>query len=132
MSCFINPVKEQRCLCLSCEGEVQPQDLAVMGYEARRRAKARRWCRIMVDITHLRSRLTPPQLLDFAEILAGQAPRRGRLAFVVRRDHARQLGWAANVALRSGLCLAYFRDARKAVRWITPAKAPARRKLELA
>src|SRR5208337_4326568 len=106
MAYSVNPIKEERCVCLSFEGEMPPRELAVMGYEARRRADARRWPRIMVDITQLRSSLTPPQLLDFAEILAGQAPRHGRLAFVVRRDHARQFGWAANAARRSGLCLA--------------------------
>jgi hypothetical protein len=132
MAYFINPIEEQRCLCLSCEGEVQPRDLAVLGYETGRRADVKRWRHIMVDITQLRSSLTPSQLLDLAEILAGHAPQRRRLAFVVRPDHVRQVGWAANVARRSGLCLAYFRDPRKAARWMRPAKAPTRRKLELA
>ncbi len=132
MPCFISPVEDQRCLRLSLEGEIRPRDLAVMGYEARRRAKARHWSRIVVDMTQLQSSLTPPQLLDLAEILAGQAGRRGRLAFVGRPDHTRQVGWAADVARRSGLCLAYFRDPEKAARWMRPALAPARTKLELA
>ena len=129
MAYSLNPI-HPGCICCSVEGEIPPRDLALMGYEIRMRAKARRWRSIMVDMSRLRSTLTPPQILDLAQILAGEPSRRSRLAFVVRPDHARQAGWATKLAQRSGLCLSWFRDPRKAARWISPAKAPVGRKLE--
>ena len=38
MAYSINPIKEERCACLSFEGEMPSRELAVMGYEAQARA----------------------------------------------------------------------------------------------
>ena len=129
MACCMKLIEEEGCVCLSFDGEVSPRELAVMSYEARGQIDARRFTRMMVNITRLRSSLTAPQLLDFTQILAGQVPRDARLALVVRPDQARQASFAENVARRSGVFMTYFLDPEKAARWVKQTQAPVRRKL---
>jgi len=118
MACFINPIEEDQCVCLSCEGEIPPRELAAVSYEAHALANARRWTRMMFDITQLRSSPTAAQLLDFAKILAGQVSRDARVAVVVRPDQARQANFLEKIARKSGVFLAYFLDPEKAAAWV--------------
>lgn len=118
MAYFINPIEDEQCVCLSCEGEIPPRELAAAGYEAHGLANARRWTGMMFDITQLRSNPTAAQLLDFTKVLAGQVRRDARVAVVVRPDQARQANLLEKVARKSGVFLAYFLDPEKAAAWV--------------
>jgi hypothetical protein len=124
MSYFINPIEDERCVCLSCEGEIPPQELAGISYEVRGLLDTRHWRRIMVDITQLQSDLTRPQLLDFAEVLAGRMPGNARVALVVRPDQDRQVKRLKKVSRKCRVFLASFDDPDLAELWVNQPQVP--------
>jgi hypothetical protein len=127
MACFINPIEEEQCVCLSCEGQIRPEELAAVSYEAHGLANTRRWTRMMLDMTQLRSSFTAAQLLDFAKVLAGQVPRNARVALVVRPDQTQRANLLEKAARKSGVFLAFFLDPERAAAWVkrTTARAGA-------
>jgi hypothetical protein len=128
MAYFIKPIEEERCVSLSYEGELPPREIAAARYEAHGLLNARRWSRIMVDLTQLRSVPTSPQLFDFAKGFAGQIPPDARVALVVRPEQVRQANLVEKVARRDGMFLSYFVDPGKAALWMQRSQA-VRRKL---
>ncbi len=118
MAYFIEPSEEERCVSLSYEGEIPPWEIAAARYEAHGVLKARRWSRMMVDFTRLRSVPTPPQLFDFAKGFAGQLPADARVAVLVRPEQVRDASLIEKVARKVGVFLSYFVDPERAALWI--------------
>lgn len=118
MAYFIEPIEEERCVSLSYEGEMPPRDIAAARYEAHGVLNARRWSRLMVDLTRLRSVPTPPQLFDFAKGFARQVPPDARVALIVRPEQVRDANLVEKVARKDGVFLSYFIDPGKAALWM--------------
>jgi hypothetical protein len=118
MAFFINPIEEEQCVCLSYEGEVPAEELAAGRYQTHGLLNAKRWARIMVDLTQLRSFPATAELCDFAQGLAGQVPRSARVALVIRPDQSRHARLVESVARRNGAFLTYFLDPEKAALWM--------------
>src|SRR5262245_47413013 len=127
MAYFIKPIEEERCMTLSYEGEIPPREIAAALYEAHGLLNARRWNRIMVDLTQLRSVPTAPQLFDFAKEFAGQISTNARVALVVRPEQVRQANFVEKVARKDGVFLSYFLDTGKAALWMQRSQALRRR-----
>ena len=130
MAYFIKPIEEERCVTLSYEGDIPPREIAAARYEAHGLLNARRWSRMMLDLTQLRSVPTAPQLFDFAKGFAGHVPPDARVALVVRPEQVRQANFIEKVARRDGVFLSYFVDPEKAALWVQSSQA-FRRKLGL-
>jgi hypothetical protein len=128
MAYFIKPIEEDRCVSLSYEGEIPPREIAAARYEAHGLLNARRWSRMIVDLSRLRSVPTAPQLFDFAKGFAGQIPADARVALVVRPEQVRQATFVEKVARKDGVFLSYFVDPGKAALWMQRSQ-PFRRKL---
>ena len=128
MAYVIKPVEEERCVTLSYEGEIPPRDIAAARYQAHGVLQARRWNRMMVDLTQLRSVPTAPQLFDFAKGFAGQIPADGRVALVVRPEQVKGANLVEKVARKGGVFLSCFVDPGKAALWMQRSQA-FRRKL---
>jgi hypothetical protein len=125
MSYFLNPVREDRCVFLSYEGEIPPVELSAARYEADAILDQRQWHRLVVDITQLRSVLRTSELLDFASALSSSVSRARRVAVVVRPEQEPQARLFQKVARRGRLFLTYFLDPEKATGWVrqtTPAR----------
>ncbi len=118
MAYSIKPIEGERCVTLSYEGEMPPWEIAAARYEAHGVLKVRRWSRMMVDFTRLRSVPTPPQLFDFAKGFAGQVPPDARVALVVRPEQVRDANLVEKAARKDGVFLSYFVDPEKAALWM--------------
>ena len=128
MAYFIKPIEEERCVSLAYEGKMPPWEIAAARHEAYGVLNARRWSRIMVDLTRLRSVPTSPQLFDFAKGFAGQVPLDVRIALVVRPEQVRDANLVEKVARKDGVFLSYFVAHGKAALWMQRSQ-PLRRKL---
>ncbi len=128
MAYFIKPIEEERCVSLSYEGEMPPREIAAARYEAHGVLNARRWSRLMVDLTRLRSVPTAPELFDFAKGFASQIPPHARVALLVRPEQVRDANLVEKVARKDGVFLSYFVDPGKAALWMQRSQ-PSRRKL---
>ena len=117
MSCFINPVKEDLCVYLTYEGDCSMIELMSARYEANALLAAKRWNRIVVDITGLLSRFAAQELLGFARGLSADLPEGARVALVARPDQAKQVKLIENVARNDGLFLSFFLDVEGATIW---------------
>ncbi|HEY5909511.1 MAG TPA: hypothetical protein VJA21_02785 [Verrucomicrobiae bacterium] len=128
MAYFIKPLEEERCVLLSYDGEMPPRDIAAARYEAHGVLNARRWSRMMVDLTRLRFVPTSAQLFDFAKGFAGQVPPDARVALVVHPEQVRDANLVEKVARKDGVFLSYFVDPGKAALWMQRSQ-PLRRNL---
>jgi hypothetical protein len=86
-------------------------------YEANALLAAKRWNRIVVDITGLRSKFAAQELFDFARGLSADVPESVRVALVGRPDQAKQAKLIENVARNDGLFLSFFLDVEAATTW---------------
>ena len=118
MPYFIKPIEEERCVWLSYDGEMPPRDIAAARYEAHGVLNARRWSRMMVDLTRLRFVPTSAQLFDFAKGFAGQVPPDARVAVLVRPEQVRDASLVEKVARKVGVFLSWFVDSEKAALWM--------------
>ncbi len=118
MAFCIKPVEEERCVTLSYEGEMPPREIAAARYEAHGLLKARRWNRIIMDVSQLRSVPKRSELFDFAKGFAGQIPHDARVALVVRHEQVRHASVIEKVARKDGVFLSYFVDPGKAALWM--------------
>ena len=128
MAYLIQPIEEDRCVSLSCDGEMLPREIAAARYEAHGVLSARRWSRMIVDFTRLRFFPTSPQIFDFAKGFSGQVPPDARVALVVRPEQVRDANLVEKVARKNGVFLSYFVDQGKASLWIQRSQ-PLRRTL---
>jgi len=125
MAYYIDPIAKEECVCLSFEGDIPPEELAAVGYETRGLLSARRWTRVLTDITHLDTRPTALQLIDFVQGLAGNLPAGSRLALVVVPDQTRETRLLQKVSRKGCLMVASFLDPDRAAVWLKRAKATA-------
>jgi hypothetical protein len=93
MSYFINPVREDRCVFLSYEGETPAVELSAARYEADAVLDRRRWHRLVVDVTQLQSVPTALELFDFASGLSSNIARRGRVFLTYFLDPGKAALW---------------------------------------
>ena len=84
MSFIINPVKEDQCVFLTYEGEMPLVEIIAARYEAHSLLEKRRWNRIVVDISQLRSALNDRALFELASGLSLNLPQSVRVAMVTK------------------------------------------------
>ena len=131
MSHFINPVRADRCVFLSYEGETPAVELSAARYEADAVLDERRWHRLVVDVTQLQSVPTALELFDFASGLSSNSTRARRVALVVRPEQERHARLVQEVARRGRVSLTYFLDPDEATLWVkqSPGRQTNRTKL---
>jgi len=117
MSFFINPVNEDLCVYLTYEGDLSMIEIMSARYEANALLAAKRWNRIVVDITGLRSEFAAHELFAFAKSLCADLPESVRVALVGRPDQAKQAKLIEGVARNDGLFLSFFLDVEEATIW---------------
>jgi len=87
-------------------------------YEANALLAAKRWNRIVVDITGLLSTFAARELFEFARGLSADLPESIRVALLARPDQAKQAKLIENVARNDGLFLSFFLDVEEATKWV--------------
>ena len=118
MSYFVNPVGDDRCVFLSYEGETPAVELSAARYEADAILDQRRWHRLVVDVTQLKSALQASELFDFASALSSSTTRSRRVAVVVRPDQEAHARIFQKIARRGRVFLSYFLDPEHATGWV--------------
>ncbi len=78
----------------------------------------KRWNRIVVDVTQLRSVPTALELVEFSRRLSLDLPRSARIALVVQPDQAKHTKLIEIVARSGGAFMRFFIDAEKAQAWM--------------
>ena len=129
MSCFIDPVEEERCVRLACQGEPPPREMMAAGNEAQGVLKARGWNKMILDVRRLRSVPTAQQIYEIAHDISGQMPRRARVALVIRPGQIHQAALLEKIVRKNRVFLTYFVDPENAESWFKQAEAPQRIKL---
>jgi hypothetical protein len=86
-------------------------------YEVSALLAARRWNRIVVDITGLLSKFAAPELFELARGLSADLPESVRIALVARPDQAKQARLIEGIARNEGLFLSFFLDVEEAIIW---------------
>jgi len=124
MSYFINPVEEDRCVFLSYEGETPALELSTARYEANGVLNRRRWKRIVVDVTALRSVPTAAELFDFASGFSSGVSPETRVAIVVLPEQERHARVIETAARKRGVTLNSFLDPEQAIVWVKNSTAP--------
>jgi len=117
MSCFINPVKEDLCIYLTYEGNSSMIELMSTQYEVNALLAAKRWNRIVVDITGLLTQFAAYELFELARSLSADLPESVRIALVARPDQANQARLIEGIARSEGLFLSFFFDVEAATNW---------------
>ena len=121
MPYFINPIEDEKCIFLTCEGEMLPAEAVAIRYEAIGLLAAKGWNRIVVDGTELKSVSTALESFEFARELSSELPRSARIALVVRPEQARPAELARKTVPYEGALLSVFSDPEFAAAWV---KAP--------
>ncbi len=118
MSCIINSVKEDQCVFLTYEGKTPLVEVIAARYEAHDLLEKRRWKRIVVDISKLRSTLTNRALFELASGLSLDLSQSIRVALVANSEQATQAKFFENMARNDGVFLTLFSDDEKASDWV--------------
>ena len=118
MSYFINPVEEAKCVFLTHEGQMSLSETTTVQQEIAGLLAARRWNRVMVDVTAMESVPKAAEVFALGESLPRTLPRSARVALVVRPDQAKHARLLEQVARRRGAFLTFFVDAGKAEVWL--------------
>ena len=118
MSYFINPVQEELCVYLTYEGDLSMIEIMAVQYEANALLEAKRWNRIVVDITGLLSEFAAQELFELVRGLSGDLLESVRVALVARPDQSRQAKLIEGLARNDGLFLSFFLDVEEATNWV--------------
>lgn len=118
MSFIINPVKDDECVFLTYEGKMPLVEVIAARYEAHNLLEKKRWNRIVVDISRLRSTLTNRALFELASGLSLDLPQSIRVALVANSEQAPQARFFENMARHDGVFLTLFSDDEKASAWV--------------
>jgi hypothetical protein len=86
-------------------------------YEADALLAARRWNRMVVDITGLQSTFAAHELFELARCLSADLPESVRIALVARPDQAKQAKLIEGIARKEGLFVMFFLDVEEATIW---------------
>lgn len=125
MSYYINPVEPDRCVYLSYEGKISPEEVAATHCEVDGLLQTRSWKKMVVDVTQVRSERTPWELFDAARSV-GRRPHYARVALVVRPEQIRSVQLIEKAARKDGVFLTYFIDPDKAAAWVKQINFPRR------
>ena len=131
MSCFINPVNEDLCIYLTYEGNSSLIELMSAQYEVNALLAAKRWNRIVVDITGLLTQFAAYELFELARSLSADLPESVRIALVARPDQANQARLIEGIARNEGLFLSFFLDVEEAANWAKGMNFHERRQMQL-
>jgi hypothetical protein len=101
-------------------------------YEANALLAAKRWNRIVVDITGLQSKFAAHELFEFTRGLSADLPESVRIALVARPDQAKQAKLIEGIARNDGLFLSFFLDVDAATAWAKGLNFPDRMKPQFA
>ena len=118
MSYYINPTEEDQCVFLTYEGGMTAAEAESARQEVNALLAAKRWNRVVADVTQLQSIPTALELFEFSECLFLGLPRSARIALVVRPDQTRHAGIVENIARNSGVIMTYFADVEDATAWV--------------
>jgi hypothetical protein len=86
-------------------------------YEVSALLAAKRWNRIVVDITGLLSKLAARELFELAKGLSADLPECVRVALVARPDQAQQAKLIEGIGRNDGLFLSFFLSVEAAISW---------------
>jgi len=104
---------------LTHEGETPMVEVAAARQEVGELLAARRWNRLVVDITAMRSVPKAEEVFALGESLSQGVVRGARIALVVRPDQAKHARLIETVARNGGTFLTYFVDVDKAHIWVS-------------
>ena len=127
MSYVINPVEADQCIFLEYEGTVPPRQVIAARDSAAGLLAARRWNRIVADITEIR---TLPLTREFFILyvlvrgLARKIPPSARVALVIRPEQELQARFIESVARKDGVFLTCFFDPEAATAWVKGMNSP--------
>jgi hypothetical protein len=93
-------------------------EIMAVQYEANALLEAKRWNRIVVDITGLLSEFAAQELFELARGLSGDLLESVRVALVARPDQSRQAKLIEGLARNDGLFLSFFLDVEEATNWV--------------
>ena len=118
MPYFIIPYEKERCVFLTCDGYLPLTEATAAWQEVQSWLVTRRWRRVLVDVTALRTAPEMGQLFDLAKLLWRDFPQSGRMALLVRWDQSR-LAKLLEMLVRSvGMYLTVFVNEEQAEAWI--------------
>jgi hypothetical protein len=89
MSFYLNSVKQDQCVCLSCEGKTPFSEIAVWRQEASHLLMVKHWHRVVVDVAQLMTVPTALELYTLIDSLSSNLPPNTRVALVVRPEQTR-------------------------------------------
>jgi hypothetical protein len=118
MPCFIKPVNKDRCVFVAYEGKMTRSEIMAARYEANGLLSAKRWNRIVVNLTELRPTPMLLELIDLTSDLSSDLPPGTRIALVVRPDQVKGANLVERVAQIEAVHLASFLDPDKAALWV--------------
>lgn len=127
MSYFLNPVEEQACVFLTCEGVLPEVQTTAVRKALCAMLAWKQWGRLVVDLTAMQS-APPEELCAMGKSLLQDVPKRARVAVIVRRDQTVCARLLEKVARHVGVFLTFFVDVEKAEAWVqndTPKRNPA-------
>ncbi len=117
MPYFLNPVEENECIFLTCEGVIPDAKTEVVLEALRGLLLWKQWHRIVVDLTAMQSS-NPGGPLGIGISLLRGVLRGARVALIVRPDQAMRARLLEKAARHDGVFLALFLDATKAEAWV--------------
>ena len=118
MSCIINPVKEDQCVFLTYEGQTPLVEVIAARYEAHELLEKKRWNRIVIDISQLKSELTSRALFELASGLALNLQQSVKVALVAKPEQTPQAKFFENMARNDGIFLTLFSGDDEAAAWV--------------
>lgn len=118
MSHSIEPVKENKCLFLTLEGEMPFIEIMTARYAATGLLASKLWDKVVVKIADLHLKLTTMELIDLASDLSSDLPTGARVALVVRPEQEPDAKLVERVARSEGVRLTCFFDMEKAKAWV--------------
>jgi anti-anti-sigma regulatory factor len=118
MTSFLNPVQEERCLFITCEGEMRIAELLELHQQLTRILAKHSLRRVLLDVTCANYVSTALELFMFASAVSSSLPRGTRMALIVRPGQARHAKVLAEFMRRGGTLLTNFLDPEKAEAWL--------------
>lgn len=118
MSYFINLVEAKKCVFLTYEGDMSVVEATAALEEIAELLVARRWKRVVVDVTTMQSVPKAAELFASGRALSQGSPLSARIGLVVRLDQAKHVRLIEMVARNGRVFLTYFTDAEKAEAWV--------------
>ncbi len=118
MSYFVNPTQEERCVFLTCEGDMTLAEMASVWREVQKSLAETGWKRVLMDITTLRTKPEMGELFDLAKLYWRNFPAGGRIALVIRWDQSRFAKLLEMLVRSVGVYLTVFVSEEQAEAWI--------------